>query len=48
MVSRGVEIILIACTELSIIGHRLETGVKIYDSALILAEAVVEEAKGKN
>ncbi len=39
--------LLIACTELSIIAHRIPWSVKTYDSSQILAESIVLEATGK-
>jgi aspartate racemase len=44
LVARGAEALLIACTELSIIGHEIRAPVKVFDSAQILAEAIVQEA----
>lgn len=41
----GAEVLLLACTELSIIGHRIETQVRCYDAAQVLAEAIVRDAK---
>ncbi len=41
----GAQALLVACTELSIIGHLIRTPLKVYDSAQILAEAIVREAK---
>ncbi len=38
------EVVLIACTELSIIARRLRIGVRAYDSAQVLAEAIVATA----
>jgi aspartate racemase len=45
MIQRGAEILIIACTELSLIADALDPEVKVYDSAQILAEAVVQIAK---
>lgn len=42
---KHVEAILIACTELSIIAHEIHTSIRCYDSAQILAEAIVKNAK---
>ena len=47
MIERGAETLIIACTELSLIADALDPGVKVYDSAQILAEAVVRIAKEK-
>jgi aspartate racemase len=41
----GSEVLLVACTELSIIGKEIRSPVKILDAAQILAEAVVKEAR---
>lgn len=45
LVRCGAGALLVACTELSIIACRLQTKVKCFDSAQILAEAIVREAK---
>ena len=45
LIANGVGALLLACTELSIIGHKIKTPVKCYDSAQILAEAIVKDAK---
>jgi len=47
LADRNAQALLIACTELSIIGHRILWNGKKYDSSQILAEAIVLEAKGK-
>jgi aspartate racemase len=44
LIARGAGVILIACTELSIIAKRLRIGVRAYDSAQVLAEAIVATA----
>ena len=41
----GAEALLVACTELSIIVREIRAAVKVFDSAQILAEAVVKEAR---
>lgn len=41
----GAEIILVACTELSVVSGRLEASVPILDAAQILAEHIVREAQ---
>ncbi len=45
LVGRGARALLVACTELSIIGHEIRAAVKVFDSAQILAEAIVQEAR---
>mgnify|MGYP001826026073 CR=1 FL=1 len=44
MVERNAEALLVACTELSIIGHQLKTRRTCHDAAQILAEAIVRYA----
>ena len=44
LIAREAEVVLIACTELSIIARRLRIGVRAYDSAQVLAEAIVATA----
>ena len=46
LAGRNAQALLIACTELSIIGDRILRDGKKYDSSQILAEAIVLEAKG--
>lgn len=43
----GAECLLIACTELSVVGDSLDTGLNVYDASEILAAAIVEEALNK-
>lgn len=45
LVSRQAGALLIACTELSVIGHELKAPVPVYDSSQVLAESIVKEAK---
>ena len=45
MIQRGAETLILACTELSLIADALDPELKVYDSAQILAEAVVRIAK---
>lgn len=45
LLNAGAEIILVACTELSIVSEQLETSVPVMDAAQILAERIVHEAK---
>jgi aspartate racemase len=47
MIGRTAEALIIACTELSLIADALDPELKVYDSAQILAEAVVRIAKEK-
>lgn len=47
MIDRGAETIVIACTELSIVAIELQLSITIYDSAQVLAEAIVAEAKAE-
>lgn len=48
LVHLGAETLLVACTELSIIAEKVESTVKVFDAAQILAEAVVREARKAN
>ncbi len=45
LVGLGAGALLVACTELSIIGHEIRASVKVFDSAQILAEAIVHRAR---
>lgn len=45
LIENGAEVLLVACTELSIIGRQVRSTVKIFDSAQILAESVIREAR---
>jgi aspartate racemase len=45
LVERGGGALLVACTELSIIGGGIRSTVRVFDSAQILAEAIVAEAR---
>lgn len=45
LLARGAEVILIACTELSLLAGQLEVPVRCYDTAQILAEAIVQKAR---
>ena len=44
LIAREAEVILIACTELSVIAKKLQLSVATCDSAQVLAEAIVAEA----
>jgi aspartate racemase len=44
LIARKAEVILIACTELSVIAKKLQLSVVTCDSAQVLAEAIVAEA----
>lgn len=46
LVSKGAEVLLIACTELSILSGELKSAVPCWDAAQTLAEAIVREARG--
>ena len=46
LVDNGAMVLLVACTELSILTDRIVTPVRCYDSAQILAEAIVSYARG--
>jgi aspartate racemase len=46
LIARKAGVVLIACTELSIVAKRLRIGVRAYDSAQLLAEAIVSTAIG--
>jgi len=43
-VAQGAEALLVACTELSIIAGEIDVSVPCYDSAQVLAEAIVRVA----
>lgn len=45
LMEAGAEIILVACTELSVVSGRLEASVPILDAAQILAEHIVRETQ---
>ena len=45
LIGCGAEVLLLACTELSIIGRKIRSTVKIFDSAQILAESIIREAR---
>ncbi len=44
LVQEGAGALLVACTELSVLSHRIRAGCPVLDSAQILAEAIVREA----
>jgi aspartate racemase len=46
LVGRGAEVLIIACTELSVIADAVDVDVKLYDSSQVLAETIVRMAKG--
>jgi aspartate racemase len=46
LVSKGAEVLLIACTELSILSGELKSALPCWDAAQTLAEAIVREARG--
>lgn len=45
MTVAGAEVLIVACTELSIISASLKSSVRLYDTSQVLAEAVVKEAR---
>ena len=46
LVGRRAEVLIIACTELSVIADAVDVDVKLYDSSQVLAETIVRMAKG--
>ena len=46
LVDRRAEVLIIACTELSVIADAVDVDVKLYDSSQVLAETIVRMAKG--
>lgn len=48
LVNKGAEVLLVACTELSIITGEIDVPVPCYDSAQVLAEAIVQAARKKD
>ena len=45
LTTAGADVLIVACTELSLISSALKSNVRIFDTAQILAEAVVKEAR---
>ena len=45
LAQHGAGFLLMACTELSLIANSIRTSVPVYDSAQILAEAIVKTAR---
>ena len=45
LVDKGAEVLLVACTEISIISNQIASTVRIFDSAQILAESIVRVAR---
>lgn len=45
LVDKGAEALLVACTELSIIASEIDVPIPVYDSAQVLAEAIVKTVK---
>jgi aspartate racemase len=45
LVDKGAEVLLVACTEISIISNQIASTVRIFDSAQILAESIVGVAR---
>jgi aspartate racemase len=48
LVDRGVEALVIACTELSVIADGLKLKARMFDASQVLAEAIVRTVKGGN
>jgi aspartate racemase len=48
LVDQGVEALIIACTELSVIADGLKLKARIFDASQVLAEAIVQTVKGGN
>mgnify|MGYP006293694131 CR=1 FL=1 len=46
LLGRGAEALLVACTEISIVGGQIQSDAPVCDASQILAEAVVREARG--
>ncbi|MGB5996778.1 MAG: amino acid racemase [Marinomonas sp.] len=44
--AQGAECLVLACTELSVIGDQLKTSLPVYDASELLAHAIVREALG--
>lgn len=44
LLARGAEALLVACTEISIVGGQIRSDAPVYDASQILAEAIVREA----
>ena len=47
LVDQGAQVLLVACTELSIIQSRIQPHVRLFDASQILAEAIVRTVKGQ-
>ncbi|MBI5584781.1 MAG: aspartate/glutamate racemase family protein [Deltaproteobacteria bacterium] len=47
LICQGAEVLIVACTELSLLSGDLAPAVPIYDTAQVLAEAIVRTAKDK-
>ena len=46
LMSRRAEVVIVACTELSIISDSIDVEVPVYDASQVLAEGVVRIVKG--
>lgn len=44
LADQGAECLILACTELSVIGDQLQTCLPVYDASKLLAQAIVDEA----
>ena len=42
-----VQALILACTELSLIGEDLDSNLRIYDASQVLAEEIVKQAKNQ-
>jgi aspartate racemase len=45
LVAQGAQALVIACTELSLIGKTVDSEVRLYDASQVLAETIVQKAK---
>ena len=48
LVDQGAEVLIIACTELSVIAEGLQLKARIIDASQVLAEAIVRAVKGRD
>jgi aspartate racemase len=46
LAAENAQALIVACTELSVIGHALDTEIRIYDASQVLAEEIVRQARG--
>lgn len=45
LAAENAQVLIVACTELSVIGHALDPGIRIYDASQVLAEEIVKQAR---